>query len=68
MNLEYLYIKRPVVEISLDNKNKIMSLVEINITGWAMQQLKNVLVFCFYFVIQYVVMFRSMYTLYSTYV
>jgi len=30
----FLYIKRPVVEIFLDIKNKIMSSVDTNITGW----------------------------------
>jgi len=34
----FLFIKRPVVEISLDIKNKIMSFVHDNIADDAMQQ------------------------------
>lgn len=36
--LIFLYIKRPVVEIQLDIKNKIMSPVEDNIAQDAIQQ------------------------------
>jgi hypothetical protein len=36
--LIFLYIKRPLVEISLDIKNKIMSPVEDNIAHDAIQQ------------------------------